>query len=275
VAVEWVEPSAEGVYDVREGEFIVRLDASAGQQRNIARLAMAVVGRTTLLGIRHLVEVPLQRAVDLNLVRNLLREIGDRAVLDWFFQNEYRPATTSGLDVERWNREIVEIDDRGLFTRVLLVELDHFAKSVAGMAPRLYMAGEVEGLVNFLYRIAIKELGQDVPLEFTRAHTRIGVMLVARTSKLLNEGIEPYVRAMHYNIERGVTSVYVIAYDKELLRERDEDAHALFVKRVAELDKEILNSSQVTRDFSFKFRCRDQQGELRNAVCTRYLVASH
>jgi hypothetical protein len=273
VAVEWVEPDAEGIYDVREGEFIVRLDASAGQQRNIAKLAMTVVGRTTLLGIRHLVVPPLQRAVDLTLVRNLLHEVNDRAALDWFLQNEYMPAVTED-EIQKWNTRIVEIDDRGLFTRVLLVELDQFAKNVTGMDPRPYMTGEIESLVDFLYRIAAKELGQDVPLTLFRAHMQVAVILVARTRKLLEQGIEPYVRAVHANVGRGVSSVYVIRFDKELLRDRDEEAHSRYLHEVSQLDKEILNSSHIRKDVTFRFKCIDQQGERRHAVCTRYLVRS-
>ena len=29
--------------------------------------------------------------MDLNLIRNLLKEVGDRRVLDWFLRNEYQP----------------------------------------------------------------------------------------------------------------------------------------------------------------------------------------
>lgn len=273
VSVEWVESGQEGTYDIREGEFVVRLDPSSGQERNIAKLAMAVVGRTTLAGIRHLVEKPLQQAVDLNLVRNLLAAVGDRLVLDWFFQNEYRPIT-SRSDVERWNKEIVEIDQRGLFTRVLLVELEAFSKRISGMEPRPFMSGEIESLVHFLYRIATKEVGQDVPLDLVRAYLSVGVILVARTSKLLDEGIEPYVKAMNHRIGRGHSSVYVIVFDKELLRERDEKGYREFVRRTKELDREILNSSLATKDFSFRYTCVDQRGATRKAICTRYVVAS-
>jgi len=271
VNVEWVEGNPEGTYDIAEGEFVVRLDPSAAQEKNIAKLAMAVVGRTTLIGIRHLVEVPLQKAIDLNLVRTVLREVGDRKVLDWFFQEEYIPGTKES-DIDKWNREVVEIDERGLFTRLLLVELDAFAKRIAGMVPRPYMMGEIENLVHFLYTIATKQVGQDVPLRFIRAHMGIGVILVARTSTLLTEGVEPYVKAMNYHVQRQLNSVYVIVFDEELLRDADEEAHRQFVKLTRELDREILQSSLIIKDFSLSYSCVDQQGRKRNAMCTRYLI---
>lgn len=271
VAVEWVEGNGEGTYDIAEGEFVVRLDPAAGQERNIAKLAMAVVGRTALVGIRHLVESPLQRALDLNLVRNVLWQVGDRKVLDWFYQNEYTP-TTQQPDIAAWNQEIVEIDERGLFTRLLLVELDAFEKRIAGLAPRPYMIGEVEHLVHFLFRIATKQVGQDVPLDFVRAHIQIGVILVAKTSKLLREGIEPYVSCMYHKVEKRLDAVYIIVFDKDLLRETDEVAHKQFVQLTKELDREILQSSLITKDFSIRYTCVDHQGNRRKAVCARYLI---
>jgi len=271
VRVEWVEGDGEGTYDIGENEFVVRLNPGSSQEGNIAKLAMAVLGRTTLIGIRHLVEEPLEQSIDLNLVRNLLQQVGDRKVLDWFFQNEYTPVTEQSA-VAAWNQEIVEIDGRGLFTHLLLIELDAFAKRIAGMAPRPHMTGEIEQLVHFLFRIATKQYGQDVPLNFVRAYIAIGVILVAKTSKLLEEGIEPYVRCMNYKIEKGLNSVYVIVSDKELLRETDEEAHKQFVKRTKELERSILYSSLVTKDFATRFSCVDQFGNRRKAVCTRYLI---
>jgi succinate dehydrogenase flavin-adding protein (antitoxin of CptAB toxin-antitoxin module) len=271
VAVEWVVDNPEGVYDIAEGEFIVRLDPSATQERNISKLAMAVTGRTTLLGIRHLVERPLQQAIDLNIVKDVLMEVGDRKVLDWFYQQEYLPATQEEA-VKNWNKEVVEIDERGLFTRMLLVELDAFSKRVAGLTPRPYMTGELEQLVHFIFRIATKELGQDVPLNFEKAHIAVGVILVAKSSKLLQIGIKPYLICMNWKVERECDAVYVITFDKHSLRETDEAAHNKFVRLTQELDKEILNSSLITKDFSVPYSYMDQDGKKRKGNCTRYLI---
>lgn len=274
IRVEWVEDDKkEGTYDIAEGEFVVRLDPSAGQERNVAQLAMAVVGRTALLGIRPLIELPLQKSFDLNLVRNVLREVGNQKVIDWFYQNEYLPITNQS-DITAWNREIVEIDERGLFTRILLVELDAFAKRIAGMVPKPFMSGEIEQLVHFLFRIATKQAGQNVPLELDKAFISIGIILVAKTDKILLEGVEPYLKAMNYNVQQKLNAVYVLIFEKEFLKELDEKAHGKFVQSTNALDQQILNSSLVVKDFSHKYTCVDQQGNKRRAVCTRYLITT-
>ena len=86
------------------------------------------------------------------------------------------------------------------------------------------MTGEIEGLVSFLHKIATKQLGQDVPLQYCKALIRIAVLLVAETSKLLQKGITPYVTCVHSNVQKEVEAVYVITFDKDFLGETDPEA---------------------------------------------------
>jgi hypothetical protein len=84
IDVTWVEGGSGYAHDIKEGEFIVRLDPSNEQEKNIALFATAVAKRTTMLGIRHSVARPLQTAIELNIARNLLQLVGNRPALDWF-----------------------------------------------------------------------------------------------------------------------------------------------------------------------------------------------
>lgn len=274
VKVDWVSGSSSQTYDLKEGEFVVRLDPAECQQTNIVRLATAIVQRTSCLGVRHLMEKPMLDAIDLNLVRIVLRQVGDRKILDWFFCNEYQPRVGKDNQLSKWNDCIGEIDERGLFTRIFLVELDAFAKRIQGMKPRPYMMGELEGLAEFLYRIATKDLGQDVPLEYLKAHIRIGILLVARTSKLLGRGVKPYVRAMNHVLRKELDNVYVLISDKELLGKTDPEARDKFVQLTESLEKEILQSSLITKEFESTYACTDGLGRRRKAKCIRYTIST-
>jgi hypothetical protein len=273
VRVEWVSGEGLGAYDIKEGEFVVRLDPAESQEANIVRLATVVVQRTSCTGVRHVMQRPLIEAVDLTLVRSILREVGSRRALEWFFAKEYDPCIRDPK-VSAWADQIVEIDEKGLFARILLVELERFAKRIHGVPPRSYMAGEIEGLVSFLYKIATKQVGQDVPLQYCMAYIRVGVLLVAETSKLLSRGIIPYVRCVHRHVQREMDAVYVIVFDKDLLGEVDPQAREEFMRLTASLDDAILQSSVITKDFEVKYSCVDSLGRKRRAKCTRYAIAS-
>ena len=273
VDVQWVEGGSGTCHQIREGEFIVRLDPSAQQERNIALLATAIVKRTTLQGIRHSVEAPLQTAIDLNLAKALLHNVGNKAALDYFLSSEYAPAVDKDNLSRAWNGKIQTIDERGLFTRILLIELEDFAKRVYGLAPRPYMAGEVEGLVDFLFSIAVRKPKQEIRLAYERAYIRVAIIFVAKIDKLL-KSIEPYVKRMHANLQKGYFSVYVLAYDKDWLEESDSETHKQFEAQIEELTSELDKATVATRDMDVEFSCVDLEGRRRRARCIRYLAPS-
>lgn len=269
VDIIWVEGGAGAVNEIREGEFVVRLDPSRDQAKNIAVLASSIVKRTTLLGIRHSVEGPLQSAIDLNLIKCLLSTIHDKNALDYFFINEYTPQLLQNAETKAWNDQIALIDERGMFTRILLVELDEFAKRVHGVPPRPFMAGEVEGLVTFLYRIATKQAGKYVPLQLEKAYIRVAILIVAITDKILTS-VDPYVRMMNALLNKGFFSIYVIGFDKEWLGEADPQSYELFQEQRDRLSTEVDKTTTAVKDFDVEFFCVDQRGKRRKARCVRY-----
>lgn len=272
VKVEWIEGTNGKTYDLKEGEFVVCLNPARHQEINIVRLATAVAERTSLIGIRGIVEKPLTRAIDLNLVKNILCQLKNKRILDWFLSEEYQPSIQRDANLLTWNGKIAEIDEKGLFTRILLIELDSFAKKIFGMAHKPFMAGEVEGLVNFLYRIATKQIGQEVPLDCIYAYIKIGVVLVADTSKILSGGIERYVKVVNHLLNKKINTVYIIIFEKEWLREIDPKAEEEFTNLVQNLDDTILQSSLINKDFELKYSCMDALGRRRGAKCIRYTI---
>ena len=271
IDVSWVGGASGTTYDVKEGEFVIRLDPSKKQAENICRMATALVKRTTLSGIRHSVEKPLETAIDLNLVRELLKTAGNSQALDWFLANEYRPVVSTDDATTNRNKQIVTIDEKGLFTRLLLVELEGFSREMVGRPPRPYMAGEIEGLVEFLYKLCSKTLEQDVPLKYHRAFIRIGVIIVAKTTKLLRS-IEPYLEAMQINLEQESNSIYVLVYDKGWLGETNPKAHAKFEEQVAKLKREIGRQTVASKRGDYNYACLDQFGNRRKNRCIRYVM---
>lgn len=274
VRVDWIPGGSGATYDIKEGEFVVCLDPSECQESNIVRLTNAVVKRTTLIGIRSLMQVPLADAIDLNLVRNVLVLINNRHITDWYFTNEYLPKVNASQQLKDNDRVIHEIDERGLFTRLLLVELADFSRRVHGLVPRPFMTGEIDGLVKFLYSIATKKVGQDVPLEYITAYIRIAVLLVADTSKILSDGLNPYLECIAINVQKRVNSIHVIIWDKTQLGSYDSRAFAEFQSKTKELDKSITSHSQVQRVSELYYTTVDSYGKTRKAKCIRYQVVS-
>lgn len=271
IKIKWFETGRGETADIDENEIVVRLSPAESQEKNIVLITNALVKRTSLAGIRHIVTEPLELSLDLNLVRNLLKEVGDRRVLDWFFRNEYQPAIDKSGEVKKWNEKVVEIDERGLFTRMLLVELDNYAKQIIGKAPSPEMFGELASLVDFLFKIATKGVGQNTPLDCISRNIKLGVILVGETSKIVHDGVYPYLKAFTYIMRRQLTSIYVIVFDKELLGATDPQSYQQFVEQTKMLSKEIEQRFQIEKDFALNYTCTDSSGNKRKAKISHYI----
>jgi len=269
--VEWIDGTEGESYVPKEGELIVKLDSAEVQEKNIVYLAQALVSRTTLIGIRYILNEPLENAIDLNLVKNLLKEIKNRTILDWYMKYEYMPKIDQREGLKEWNSKIVEIDERGLFTRLLLVELDNYGKTIAGRPKTNEMELEIEGLIEFLYKIATKTYGENAPLDYISNSIKIGVLIVGETNKVLFSGIEPYIRAFIYKLNQRIEAIYVLSFSKEFLREHDEKSSKTFEEIQTFLHQKIEQDFKVQKDFELAFLCTDVSGRKRKAKCIRYI----
>ena len=271
VKIQWFEGSTGEALRIKDNEVVVRLDPAEMQEENIVLLAEAFVKQTALVGIRHAVSEPLEVAMDLNLVKNLLKEIGEPRILDWYFRNQYKPTLDTSREIAEWNAKIVAIDEFGLFVTLLLVELDDYSRRVMGQPPSPRLAEEVVGLVGFLHKIATKAIGIDVPLQYTKPNISLGVILVGEKSKILLEGVEPYLKAFAYNLRERRASLYVIKFDRSILDFYTSTTYERLRELSEQLDDKIKQQFHIERQFQLEYRYTDPLGNRRKAHISRYV----
>jgi len=270
IKLEWIENAQGESYVPKEGELVVKLDPAEAQEKNITSLAQALVQRTALIGIRYVLEKALEDAIDLNLIKSLLNKIGNRPIMDWYMRHEYMPQVDQSEDLKKWNSKIIEIDERGLFTRLLLVELESYGKNLSGRPKTIEMESEIKGLIEFIFKIATKRYGEDAPLDYRRRNIKIGVLLVGETSKMLSS-IEPYIKAFIMHLNQEAKAIYVVSFSKEFLKEKDEESSKAFEEMRAYLHKRIEHDFKVQKDFELTYSCSDVAGRRRKAKCVRYI----
>lgn len=270
VNIEWVEGTSSDTYDLSEGEFIIRLDPAQNQAANIVRMAEAITRRTSLVGLRNVIEKPLREALHSNLVRKLLISIGNRQALDVFFP-ETLPCIGSDPEFEAWHTRVVEIDDQGLYERLLLLELEDFGRRILGMVPRPYMIGEVEQLVQFVHKLATRREREEVPLQYLRAHMRVGVILVAKAATIRDRGIEPYVEAARIHIEtHQVSALYLIVWEKAHLS--GSRVGIDYARKCHHLCRAIKSRFDLEEHFTYAYPYVDPNGLRRRGEISRYIV---
>ena len=270
IKVEWIESPRSESYVPKEGELVVKLDPAEVQEKNIVSLAQVLIRKTALIGVRYILEKSLEDAIDLNLIKNLLNKIENRTILDWYMKYEYMPQVNQSKDVKNWNSKIVEIDERGLFTRLLLVELDHYAKKIVGRPKIIEMESEIRGLIEFIFNIATKGHGANAPLDYKTRNIKIGVLIVGITSKILS-GIGPYIKAFINKLNQEVEAIYVVSFSKESLKKQDAESEKAFEQIQAYLHQRIEQDFRVQKDFELAYSCFDVSGKRRKAKCIRYV----
>jgi hypothetical protein len=272
IRVEWVTGSNGETYQMNDKDFVVRLDPSSKQEANIVRLACALVENTTMSGIRHVVEKPLAKAIDLNLIRLLLQKTNSKKAIEWFFDNEFNPVAQSDADCKAWIDKISIIDQQGLFDLIILVELEEFARKIMGVSPRPYMSGNIDRFIEFIYSISNRNLGEIVPLRLTNSQFRIGILMVGASKTMVENGIEPYMYEMNKSLSEGIRVVYSLVFDKESLKRQNNDKYQQFIYQVKELDNRITSNSKVRKDFQKRFSSSDPLGRPSDGICTRYIL---
>jgi len=272
VKIEWVETGRTGtaVY-LNDNEYVIRLSPYDAQEKNIVLIARTLVNQTALVGLRAFLEKPIESAIDLNLVKALLDAVGNRRILDWYLDHEYLPKMRTSKALAKWNEKIEVMDERGLFTRLLLVELDEFAKRVAGRRYSPEFSTEIKDLIDFIYKIAAKAYRSHVPLSFPGRYIKIGVILVGTTEKILAKGISPYVKAIFYQLEWKPTAIYVVQWDKEFLSDENPELYRQFMEFVEKLRSEIEQIKDLKKDFTLRYQCLDPIGNKRKAIISRYI----
>jgi len=272
IDVEWIEGTEPKTYDIADGQFVVCLDPTSQQEQNIVRLAELLAKRTSLIGIRHLIDKPLRIALNTTLTKRLLRQTEITPALTWLHQNIIDPILKNGGPLTEWHTKVVEIDDQCLFHTLLLVELEEYSRRVSGKERRLYMIDTIESLVNFVHEIATKKPRVEVQLEYARAHLKVAVILVARADTILYQGIDPYVTTAK-NKARKAYIIYLIIWGKSHLKKTRPDDFLRYERRCKKLAKKIEKLPGVYKSFEVtKYKYIDPNGRHCSGRLIRYVV---
>ncbi len=272
IDVQWIENADPEGVNINEGEFVVRLDPSKKQPQNVVHLANIIVKKTTLIGLRHLTERPLQEAIDLTITKKILKYTNYEEAVSWFYTNTIYPLERRNRELKKWYQKIAIVDEQMLFNTILLVELEDFSRRIASLEPRPYMAGEIEYFVRYLYKIATKKEWEDVELCYQKAHLKVGTILVAKVDKVLSEGIDPYIQAAQNYIKKGMNTIYLIIWGKSYLRGIGRKYYH-YNRMCKKLIDEIESLDRVTKYFEVKrYEYIAPDGSKENGRLIRYIV---
>ena len=195
VQVEWTEAqdvTRKGF--LQEGKVILRLRRDDPAETNFVHATYLVVSTSLLYKLKRYISPSQSQAVDLKVTTDLLRKEKPSTV-GLFLEEYLHPKTyKAGSKIAQLLDTFEKMDDGGLFYQVLLQELEFLGDKVflGTKHKKNKIAEEVAKAIRFLERLAVRNVGEEVPLDFEGSYCCFAIMIAGKKPKMTTEG-EAYI----------------------------------------------------------------------------------
>ena len=167
--------------------------------------------------------------------------------MDYFLHNILMPETNNDEDIREKCQAMEILNAKGLFSRVLLRELQELGRKLYPKTPNGSTYAESAEVIDFLTQIANKPPEEEVELTFRRSNIRIGFILVARMEVISTLGYSPYLKRIESHRNQGTETIYISGLGDNVP----------YTKKVAQLAEEQKFGRIVSSDeFKIKGRTR-------------------
>ena len=237
-----------------EKNIIVRMKDYEEQSRNFAYAVNAFVKKGILPESHKYLKKNVKRAVEITSSKIIFKQNKRSGALHCFEQEIVDPEYSSNPEVKEICFITDSLESRGMFTRVLLNELQFFGKLLGVRTAVEEELDETEQYVLFLKEVATKERRIDVPTEFIGKKIRSKIILVALPGK----NIIPYLQAVNYCMQSKIFSIYVLAIGPH-------------VSKVEKMDSVLKSNEFLEKIFKHQYKVRyGDMPEDSNAICIHY-----
>lgn len=235
IKIKWVTLTSDPVL-LSDGTLILRLEETNDQTRNILAATRVSLPHVVCTDLRAHLEQYAQTAIDLVLLRNLADKLGKHArpIFQRYFFN---PEIEKNKGVADLVVKLIKLDDNGIFLTIFLEELNLLgAMLYDDVVVAADKTNEILSFVEYLIKLASREIGEEMCLEYLSSEIRTGIVLLAKTRKAEELGVTPYLQAINVKLKQGCDSIYVIAYpeahdfSKRLITAIDGDVRLTLIK---------------------------------------------
>ncbi|TES87646.1 MAG: hypothetical protein E3J93_05380 [Dehalococcoidia bacterium] len=256
--IKWVKEIDKEAILREEGTVFVRLGHQHDDLQKALALAMLLFCSKSLIQIsRPYLSNSLVRSVDLVTTKKMLNESNEKGSVDYFLDNVMRKDIENDVEIKDKCQKMEVLDDQGLYSRVLLRELQELGRDLYPKTPAGTEATESDEFLEFLMQIATKSPDEDVELFFKKNWIRIAFILVARAEVIAERGFTPYIRRLEKQQRDGAKTVYIHGMTDNIG----------YTQKIAELAQEKGLGSIVQIS---KFKTRVISGRLIPAICITF-----
>jgi len=243
IRIEWVQQTSPDAF-IKGNQCIILLNHHRNQATNLVYAAVAYVAKSLLPHARQYLDPVILRSGDLTVTKKIVRDNKD--ALECFNSEIVEPAIASEPGLRNYCTIMEGLDDRGLFSRVMLRELHDLGESLYPKFGSKAVADETRSFVEAMERMASKERGIDAFPDFLGAQIRTSLVLLGRKGVIAQHGISPYLAWIKKCLENKVRTIYILASGEN-------------VEGAKVLSKWLINNEKVEKmsDQDYKIRFDD------------------
>jgi len=196
---------------------IVRIRDRRDDDRNLVHAMLAFCPVALLPQARPYLDSSLGLAIDLTVTRNLLNRGRHYSALQYLYKDILPRGKSDFPDLDKFCSCFDYLDERGLFTRVILREFRDFGASVQSRYPQPAHAYEARSFVQYVHTVACRQPGEDMAEPGYRgAYISTAFVLIGIGERIQMEGATPYLKHLRYLRSLGFRRAFLAARDTSI-----------------------------------------------------------
>lgn len=219
--IEWVKETEKEAF-LKDGQIIVRMQHHGNQDKNFVNAIMAYVPKAVVPQARTYLHETISKSIDFTIMKKILMSQQGNSALDYFNSSIFTPESKRDDLLRYYCSKMERLDERGMFTRMLLQEFLSLARKVYPKYPNDQIFEETSNFTDFLENIAGKEPGEDVPLQFEGKYINAAIIIVAKSDVISYAGIEPYINRINAVIKQNTENIYISAWGTHNVADTEE-----------------------------------------------------
>ncbi len=184
IKIKWVTSISDPTF-LQDGTLILRLEETNDQTRNILAATRVALPHVVCADLRAYLEPYAQTAIDLTILRNLADKLGKHArpIFQRYFLN---PEIEKNKSVADLIVKLIRLDDNGIFLTIFLEELNLLGATLYDDIIGVDKTNEILLFVEYLVKLANREIGEEMCLEYLSSEVRAGIVCWQKPKKLRN-----------------------------------------------------------------------------------------
>jgi hypothetical protein len=248
VKLEWVNSNEINRNSfLQNDEVIIHLRREDPEDQNFIHGAYLFVSTSLLYKSKRYISQGQRQAIDLFVTTKII-EKEKPAILEYYLEEYLHKALDKKESklMETYDH-YTKIDIGGLFYPVLLQELEFLGEKVFGKRKDESIFSEINEFIGYLENVALKPIGVNADLVFSRAYCKMAIVIVGKAEKITTDG-ETYVSYIQkYLIPNKIETIYLLGKNENMP----------IIERVAESMKNYSKYRSTTKQVTLKGRNGD------------------